>query len=267
MQKLTVQGEEFLVEVQGAGPPLLFVHGFPFDHSMWRAQLAEFARTHLVIAPDLRGFGQSTVTPGTVSMAQFADDLAGLLDSLHVAEPVTFCGLSMGGYIAWAFVERHLARLHSLILCDTRAVADTADAAAGRLKTADEVLSRGPEVLARAMLPKLVAAGTSQRAPELVEELRQTMLRAAPEGIAAALRGMAARPDRQALLPTIRVPTLVIVGEDDIISPAAEMRSLAEAIPGARFAEIPQAGHMAPLENPAAVNDALRSFLAGAAHR
>ena len=246
----------------GQGPPILFVHGFPLDHTMWRQQIAELSRDHRCIAPDLRGFGQSSVTAGTVSMDQFADDLAALLDALGVTEPVVLCGLSMGGYIAWSFVRRHATRLRALVLCDTRAVPDSPEAVANRLKLAEDVVRLGPELVANAMLPRLFAPNTTALSPETTNELRRVILATNPQGIAAASRGMAERGDARPLLATIDCPTLVIVGEHDVISPPAEMRDIAAAIPSAMFRQIPRAGHMAPLEKPSVVNDALRAFLA-----
>lgn len=254
---------------EGSGSPVLLVHGFPLNHAMWRLQIEELSREYRVIAPDLRGFGKSRLPDGplaaeSVTMEQFADDLALLLDGLGVREPVTFCGLSMGGYIAWQFWRRHVNRLRTLILCDTRAVADTPEAANGRLETAKKVLTEGPEVVSRAMLGKLTAATTADPQPAIVEELRAMIAGTSPAGIAAALRGMAVRPDATGWLSSIRLPALVFCGVDDAISPAAEMRSIAAAIPAARFAEIPQAGHMSPLENPQAVNAEILAFLKAA---
>lgn len=251
----------------GQGPPVLLVHGFPLDHGMWQSQMEELSRDHRVIAPDLRGFGQSKLPDGplaadAVTMEQYADDLALLLDGLAVRDSVTFCGLSMWGYIAWQFWRRHANRLARLILCDTRAVADSPDAAKGRLDTAKKVLAEGSGVVAQGMLPKLIAAGTVEQQPHIKQQLAATMSGTSPAGIAAALRGMAVRPDVTSWLPSINVPTLVLVGAEDAIAPPAEMRSIAAAIPGAQFVEIAAAGHMAPLENPAASNAALRKFLA-----
>ncbi len=246
----------------GDGPPLLFVHGFPLDHSMWRNQLGEFSQTHRVIAPDLRGFGQSGVTSGTVKMEQFADDLAALLDALGVSEPVVFCGLSMGGYIGWQFFKRHRNRLTALIQCDTRAIADTPEGVGNREKLARLVLENGTEPVAAAMLPNLFAEATTPTRQAAVEETRQAVLRTSPDGIAAASLGMSVRPDVTADLPSIDVPTLLIVGEEDRISPVEEMRGIADAIPGAELAVISDAGHMSPLENPEVVNAAIRDLLA-----
>jgi len=249
------------VAERGQGQPLLLVHGYPLDHAMWRGQLDGLAETCRLIAPDLRGFGASDVTPGTATMAQMADDLAGLLDALKISEPVVLCGLSMGGYVAWQFALKYRRRLAKLILCDTRAIADTPEAAAGRLKTAERVLAEGAAVAAEALVPKLFAPATFSEQPQIVEATRQVILRTSPEGIAAALRGMSERPDVTARLPQIDVPALVLCGQHDGISPPQEMRQFAAQMPQARFLEIAGAGHMAPLEQPAAVNAAIREFV------
>ncbi len=262
MKSLSVGGAEICCVERGAGLPLVFVHGFPLDHTMWAAQIDGLSSRCRVIAADLPGFGRSPASfSPKVTMEQFADHLAGLLDGLAISEPVVLCGLSMGGYVAFQFWRKYAARLRGLILCDTRSVADTPEAAAGRLEMADRVLSEGPAPLADSTLPRLLAETTRQRRPEVVDALRQMVIGGNPRGIAAAARGIAERPDMTAALAKIACPTLVIVGQDDAISPPAEMRGIAQAIPGATFAEIPAAGHMSPLENPAAVNAAIAEFL------
>ena len=150
---------------KGRGKPLLLVHGFPLDHTMWARQLDALSSSHRVIAPDLRGFGASSVTAGTVTMAQYADDLAGLLGALGIDEPVIFCGLSMGGYVAWQFALRHRPKLAKLILCDTRAVADSPEAAAGRQKTAEKVLADGASVVKPGTVPLLGTVTVASRGP------------------------------------------------------------------------------------------------------
>lgn len=262
MKRVVLRGLEWNVFDEGSGKPLLFVHGFPLDHTMWSAQLAVFAAKRRVIAPDLRGFGASQAQGAMVTMEDFADDLAALLDALQIQEPVAFCGLSMGGYIAFPFVKKCASRLHSLVLCDTRAAADSPEAAANRLKVAEQVLAEGAEIVARAMGPRLFGERTAAEQPEILAATRRVMAATKPAAIAAAQRGMAARADSTALLPTIRVPTLVVVGAEDAIAPVEEMRGMAAAIPGAEFLIVPEAGHMAPLENPAAFNAALEKFLA-----
>jgi len=252
------------VRDQGQGAPLLLVHGFPLDHSMWDAQVAEFSRDHRVIAPDLRGFGGSDLGSQPISMGGLADDLAALLDELRVTEPIVFCGLSMGGYIAWQFWDRHPARLGKLILCDTRAAADSAEAAAGRRESAARVLREGTAGLVEGMVPKLFAEATLRAAPDLVGQVRHVMETTHPQAIAAALLAMAERPNMEPRLAEIAVPTLVLCGQFDAITPAEEMRRMAAAMPSAPFQEVAAAGHMSPLEQPVAVNQAIRQFLGSA---
>ncbi len=255
-------GDESLsVSETGSGRPLLLVHGFPLDHTMWRGQIDGLSELCRVIAPDLRGFGQSDATNGTVKMEQFADDMAALLDQLGITEPITFCGLSMGGYVGWQFSQRHRSRVARLIMCDTRAIADTAEVAGFRRETAERALNEGAAVIESMMTPKLFAESTVHNQQEIVERTRHVMLETAPHGIAAALLGMAVRPDVTRMLPNIDVPTLVICGQHDVISTPVEMRGIAASIPNASFVEITGAGHMAPLEQPALVNTAIREFL------
>lgn len=262
LRNIEVGGVRYRVLDEGVGSAILFVHGFPLDHTMWAAQIAEFSQTHRVIAPDLRGFGATDGALYSVSMEQFADDLAELLQALDVDRPITFCGLSMGGYVGWQFALRHPEWLGRLIACDTRAAGDSPEAAANRLKMADMTIKEGPGPVAIAMMPKLFAPATLQNHPQAPEQVRQIVMRTNPVAIAAAQRGMAVRPDVTPLLATLRFPTLVLVGEHDLISPAAEMKAIAEGLPNARFVVIPAAGHMSPMEDPSAVNRAIREFLA-----
>jgi len=261
MKTVSVHGVTLATEDRGAGSPLVLIHGFPLDHTMWEAQIEALSGRWRVIAPDLRGFGQSGVTEGTVSMARLADDVAALVEALEIREPIVPCGLSMGGYVALAFWRRHAERLRGLILCDTRAAADSPEAAAARRQTADRVLREGMGILADSMLPRLVAPRTLESRPQIAERLRATILACDPRGAAAAALGMAERPDFTAELGDVRCPTLVLVGADDAISPREEMLSMAAEIPGCRFVSIEGSGHMTPMERPAEVNDAIAAFL------
>lgn len=249
------------VHDDGSGPVIVFVHGFPLDHRMWRHQLAELASDFRVISPDLRGFGGSDVTDGRVTMDQFADDLNGLLSELQIEEPVVLCGLSMGGYIAWQFARQHRERLRALIQCDTRAVADPPEAVENRKRVAATVLEHGSEAIASVMPSNLLSPVTLEHQPLILEELRQTIAGTDPQGIAAASLGMAERPDSTELLSSLDIPTLLIAGEDDGISPPAEMQGIADALPQGRLVVVPAAGHMAPLEKPEPVNAAISEFL------
>ncbi len=245
----------------GQGLPLMLVHGFPLDHTIWGGQIESLSRQCRVIALDLRGFGRSDVTQGKVTMRQMADDLAALLDVLQIQERVVLCGLSMGGYIAFEFLRAYADRLRGLILCDTRATADAPEAAAARLQMADRVLREGPAPLVESMIPRLFSPVTVERHPHVVETIRWVMMRNDRRGIAAAARGMAERADSTDLLPQIRCPALVICGKDDALSPPEQMSAMARAIPNAIYVEIPDAGHLCPMERPAEVNAAIGHFL------
>lgn len=261
MSFLEIDGHRCYVIHEGDGPPFVMLHGFPLDHSMWQAQRTAFKSTHRVVIPDLRGFGKSLGGTPIAALADHADDLAHLLDRLRIRQPVILCGLSMGGYIAFRFLERYPSRVAKLILCDTKALADSAEAAANRLAMAEKVLQEGSRIVVAAMSSRLFGTWVREQQPKIMDEIRDVMLATLPETIAAAQRAMAARPDSTPLLATITVPTLVLVGEQDLISPPDEMRAMAAAIPGSEFAVIPQAGHMAPQEQPLAVNGVIRKFL------
>jgi len=262
MKTLYVDDVEFHVLDEGTGTPLVLLHGFPLNHAMWRAQIDAFRDSYRVIAPDLRGFGGSSMTEGTVTMERHADDVAAILDGLGVDGPVVLCGLSMGGYIAFQFARKYASRLRGLILCDTRSAPDTPEGAAGRAKLGQTILAQGPVAALEAMLPKLFARETPGRNPDVVEQTREMILTTAPAAMAASLAGMAVRPDATPLLAGIEVPTLVLAGTEDRISPPDEMRRIAAGLRRAKFVEISQAGHMAPMENPEEVNAALRAYLA-----
>jgi 3-oxoadipate enol-lactonase len=256
---------------RGKGRPILLVHGFPLDHTMWNPQIEVLSDQYRVIAPDLRGFGQSLLgqidpTRG-LSMEQYADDLSELLDALQISEPIALLGLSMGGYIAWQFIRKFPKRVRSLVQLDTRAIADNDEARAGRIKMAENVAEWGAARVAEMMGPKLFRQQAFTTQPEIITATRRVVESTSPAAISAAQRGMAARPDVTDQLPKITVPTLVIVGDQDVISPPAEMQSIAAAIPGAKFVVIPDSGHMTTLEQPDAVNEALLRFLEGVSRR
>lgn len=261
MSRIETSSGGMNVEQRGSGRPLVLIHGFPLDHTMWKGQLSGLSDRYRVIAPDLRGFGKSDVTIEATTMEQYADDIAEMVEALGIDEPVGICGLSMGGYIAWQFFLRHRERLARLVLCDTRAVADTEDAARQRMRMAESVLMKGTDELADVMIPRLFAASTLKSNPSAVEATRAVIRGTDPVGVASALRGMAVRADFTPHLPSVKVRALLLCGEHDVISPAEEMRGIAAAMPQAEFIEIPDAGHMAPLENPATVNAAIRQAL------
>jgi 3-oxoadipate enol-lactonase len=265
MKTIIVDSIEFTYQDQGTGQPVVLLHGFPLDSRMWSWQIENLSKSCRVIAPNLRGFGGSGLKPGDktrgVSMAEYATDVAKLLDAISVSEPVILCGFSMGGYIMWQFLRQFPQRVKAFVPCDTRVIADTAEAKAGRLKSADEVLKSGVESVVAAMLPKLVAESTRQNQPEVVEQLTTIMRSCPPEAVSASLRGMAERPDVTAELSSFTQPALVIVGASDAISSSQEMCGIADKLPNAKFVEISNSGHMTTLENPAAVNSAISEFV------
>jgi pimeloyl-ACP methyl ester carboxylesterase len=231
---------------------------------MWKEQLTGIGSIFRVIAPDLRGHGESPAPEGVYTMDEMADDVIELLQTLHISEPIVLGGLSMGGYVALSLVARYPERIRALMLMDTRASADTPEAAQGREASAKAVLDANkPDAVVTAMLPKLFSKQTLEQRPERVEPLRAVMERMTPRGIAGALRGMGKRPDRRADLARISVPTLVMVGEEDVVTPPTDAKALAAAIPNARLEIIAGAGHMAPYENPAAANAVILEFLRG----
>ena len=246
---------------EGHGSPLVFIHGFPLDHSMWRHQIPEFRSTHRVLAVDLPGFGQSPAAPGEMSIIGFADQLAEFLDRLGIADQVTLCGLSMGGSIALQFALRHPKKVSHLILCDCRAAADSLDAQKMRHDLADRVLREGPEFVAQAMPARLFAASTLEQQPEIVQSIQSVIRSTAATSVAGGSRALAHREDVVSRLTEITAPTLVIVGCEDLISTVEEMRQISQRLPHATLDEISGAGHMAPLECPTQVNSAIRTWL------
>lgn len=247
------------VDSRGDGPALLLVHGFPLDHALWAHQVATLARWRR-IAPDLRGAGVSDAPDGGYSMATYADDLAKLLDGLHI-ERAVIAGLSMGGYIAFEMLRRHRDRVMGLILVDTRADADTAEARQARESMIEVARTQGAAAVAERMVPRLLGRSSQQTQPHVVEQVRAMVGRTPVPGIVGALSAMRDRPDSRPLLPTIDLPTLVVVGAEDELTPPAASRAMASAIPSAAMTTIPGAGHLAPLEAPTAVTRVIAEFL------
>ncbi|HLM58578.1 MAG TPA: alpha/beta fold hydrolase [Pyrinomonadaceae bacterium] len=246
----------------GGGTPVVLLHGFPFDRSMWREQIESLKDSYRVIAPDLRGHGQTSVTGGAATMEEMADDVAALLDELGVGR-VVVGGLSMGGYVTLAFCRKHAERVAAVVLADTRPQPDTEEGRRGREKMVELALREGMAPIADAMLPKVLAPQTLGSKPELVARVREMILGTNPEGAAAALRGMAARRDQTDLLPRLGVPALVIVGTEDSVTPPADAEAMHRLIPGSRLVKIEGAGHASNLERAADFNRALREFLDG----
>ena len=256
-----IDGFEIEYDVRGKGPAVLLLHAFPLARSMWEPQVEALATTHRVVRFDARGFGGSQLDDvAPLTMERIADDGASLLDQLWIDRAVVH-GCSMGGYAALAFARRHPGRLAGLVLQDTRAAADTAEVRATRAALAARVLDEGAKAVVDALLPKLLGQTSHRERPPLVATLKERILATSPRAVANALYGLAARADSRAMLPGISVPTLVLVGEEDVLTPPDEARAMASAIPGARLELVPRAGHLANFENPEAVNAALGAFL------
>lgn len=261
MSTVPAGGPTLAYDDAGSGRAVLFVHGWPLDRTIWLGQLGGLATHVRCIVPDLRGFGGSVEGAGDdVTIDQHADSLVELLDTLAIPRAVV-CGLSMGGYIALALLARHPGRVDGLILADTRANADSPEQRATRERLIAFVQAQGVPALADQQLEKMVGSTTRATRPELCEMLRGMMAAAPARSVAGAQRAMLTRRDWTAALTSIAVPTLVVAGAEDAIMPVAEQRAMADAIPGARWVEIPGAGHVAPFERPAAFNHAVTEFL------
>lgn len=250
------------VDVRGEGAPVLFVHGFPFDRSMWRHQLATLSGARR-IALDLRGVGGSAAS-GTdgYSLARYADDLVAVLDALGVRAAVV-CALSMGGYIAFELLRRHPERVRAVVLADTKPGAESAAGKRGRDELAVLAQQEGADAVIERLLPRLLAPATMASQPEVAAQVRDMARRWSVPAMVGALHAMRDRPDSADTLRGVRVPTLVVAGEEDELAPPATTRALAELIPGAQCHLIPAAGHLAPLEQPLAIGRLFAEFLRG----
>ncbi len=245
----------------GALPPVLLIHGFPLDRTLWREQTRRLADIARLIAPDLRGLGESLLpSEGAVTLDDYASDLGALLDALGIERAVVG-GLSMGGYIAFAFYRRYRSRVRALILANTRAGADSPEGKKGRDDNIALARTQGAAALADKMLPKLLIPKTAALRAQVADEVKAMMARQSVAGIVAALAAMRDRPDATPWLAEIAVPTLIIAGADDTLIPLAEAEALRDAIRGARLVTIPRAAHLSNVEQPDAFNFAVREFL------
>lgn len=258
--KMAIADGHVSFETTGSGPVLLLLHAFPLSSAMWAHQAEGFPASHRVVRVDARGFGSSKPGEGPLTMEQIAEDAAAVLD-YHGVRDAIVCGMSMGGYAALAFARQFPERLRALVLADTKASPDDDAARAGRVKLAEKVLAEGARAAAEAMLPKLLGPTSHRDRPDLVKRVRAWVDDARPPAIANALHGLGARADSRPTLPLVKVPTLVLRGEEDAVASAEDARALHEGITGSRLVTIPKAGHLPNLEAPPAFDDALRSFL------
>jgi 3-oxoadipate enol-lactonase len=255
---------DFSLHYEALGPaeglPIVFLHGFPFSRRMWAPQITLLRERYRVIAYDHRGHGDSGVGTGQYFLEDFVDDLTALLDQLNVQKAV-LCGLSMGGYVALRAIERHPERVQGLILCDTRSEADTNEAKIKRAKQLKSIRTEGLSAFCEGFLKAVFAPASFVSQTEAVELIRSIILTNPAAGVGGTLLALAARTDTTAALPKIAVPTLILVGEKDAITPPSAAEALQKAIPGSEMHVIPSAAHMSNLENTAIFNERLQAFL------
>lgn len=257
--KAVVNGFDMGYDDVGTGQPVLFVHAFPLNRTMWAPQVSALAERCRCVAADLRGFGDSALQ-GPFTIDQYADDLAALLEYLHIDQAVVV-GCSMGGYAALALWRRHPGRIRALVLADTRAGADTAEGREKRTSLIQVARTEGSTAVANLQIPSLVGKTTRETQVDTYDAVHRMMAQTKPEAIVGALEAMMTRPDSTPLLEGITVPTLIVVGEEDVPTPVKESRAMHEAIPGSHLQVIAQAGHLSNMERPAAFNHVLTEFL------
>jgi 3-oxoadipate enol-lactonase len=258
--RATINGMSIAYHDQGNGLPLVFLHAFPLNRTMWAPQEAALAPQFRIITIDLRGHGESDAPLWHYSLDQAADDVRGLLDDLSIRQAV-FVGLSMGGYILFAFYRKYAELVKGLVLADTRAQADTDEGKQARFEMAQVAYKQGASAVADLMIPKLLSPATIQTRPELVQRVRTMIEGNQISGIAGDLMAMAGRSDSVPLLQQITCPAQIIVGELDLATPPSDAKLMADKIPDARVTVIPGAAHLANLEQPDRFNETIRSFV------
>jgi len=251
---------EIFYDTKGEGPPLVLLHPFPTNRDFWNPIAPQLEARYRLILPDLRGHGDSKPGAGPATMQKHAADLLRIMEAERMRR-ACFAGVSIGGYIRVEFWRRHRERVEALILCDTRAQADTEEGRQTRLKAAEDIERSGPDEYLDGMVPKLLGETTRRNRQDRVSEARRMMGRMTRAGISAALRGMAARPDSVPTLRTINVPVLILAGTEDTLTPPADAELMHRAIPGSQFALVPAAGHYMPFEQPESAVQLMRGFL------
>ncbi|MDQ3821466.1 MAG: alpha/beta hydrolase [Acidobacteriota bacterium] len=260
MSKARLRGIDLAYDDVGSGPAVVMLHGYPFNRSMWREQAEALKANYRVITPDLRGLGESGATPEPATMEEMAEDVAALLNELQI-EHVALGGLSMGGYVAFAFYRRFQTRVRALILADTRPQADTEEGRRNRLSQAQKILKEGMQSIADDFLKKVLTPETISQKPLITGRVREMILTTKPQGAASALRGMASRRDNTDVLSEIATPALIIVGSEDEITPPADAELMHREIRGSRLRIIDGASHLSNLEQPDQFNHAVKDFL------
>ncbi|MGD0183341.1 MAG: alpha/beta fold hydrolase [Terriglobales bacterium] len=262
MPQITSGDADIFYEVLGSGPPVVLLHPFPANHNLWKPAAQALTTRYRVILPDLRGHGESGIGDGPATMEKHAADIARLLDHEEVRR-AAFVGVSIGGYALFEFWRKYRARANAIILCNTKAQADTPEARAVRLQAATFVLDRGTELFFGSMIPKLMGKTTRDTRPDLVEGALRMMRTMSPEDVAMVQRGMAERQDSVETLKTINVPTMLVTGDEDILTGVGEAELMRQNISGSEIKLIAKAGHYSPWEQPEEVGKLLRQFLDG----
>jgi 3-oxoadipate enol-lactonase len=251
---------EIFYQVLGDGPPVVLLHPFPVHHEFWSPVAQALESRYRLVVPDLRGHGASGAGEGPATMEKHAADLARVLDDAGVGRAI-FVGVSIGGYVLFQFLRRHRNRVAGLVLCNTKAQADSPEARAVRLQVAADVLERGSEPFFESMLPKLMGKTTHSTRPDLIQAALRMMRKMSTEDVALVQKGMAERLDSVETLKTINVPTLVIAGDEDTLTPVGEAELMRKNITGSEMKIVARAGHYSPWEQPAEVGKLLRQFL------
>ena len=241
------------------GIPLVFAHAFPLNRTMWAPQVSALVDRFRCVTWDYRGLGESSAK-GPFSVDQYADDLATLLDQLHI-DRIVLAGCSMGGYVTFAFWRRHRQRVRALVLADTRAEADSAEALSKRSEQIAQARNEGATSVANTLIQGVIGKTTREKQPDTYDAVHRMMAQAPIEGIVGAIEAMMHRPDSTQLLAEIDVPTLIVVGDEDVLTPPKDARAMQQHLPGSRLEIIAQAGHLSNLERPAAFNHVLTEFL------
>jgi pimeloyl-ACP methyl ester carboxylesterase len=260
MPRISSDDAEIFYEVLGSGPPIVLLHPFPANHDLWKPAAQALVTRYRIILPDLRGHGDSGVGEGPATMEKHAADLARVLDHEGIGR-ATFAGVSIGGYVLFEFWRKFRPRVEALILCNTKAQADTSEARAGRLQAAADVRERGTEPFFESLVPKLIGKTTLSTRPDLVEGALRMMRKMSAEDVALVQKGMAERSDSVETLKGINVPTLIVTGDEDIFTGVSEAELMQRNIPGSRMNVIAKAGHYSPWEQPEEVGKLLRQFL------
>ncbi len=260
MKRIKSDDAEIVYWVLGDGPPIVLLHPFPANHEIWLPAAEALSSRYRLIVPDLRAHGDSEAGEGPVTMAKHASDIAHICDAEDIGRAI-FAGVSIGGYILFEFWRRFRGRIAALVLADTRAQGETPESRTNRLKSAADVLECGTEPFVDTMIPRLLGETTVENRPDLVAQVRQMMLKMSPQDINLVQQGMADRPDSVPTLKTINVPTLVLVGKEDVVSPAADGELMRQNIPGAEMNVIDRSGHYAVFEQGEEAGRVLRQFV------